>query len=71
MPSSASIGPVTDVRQAVPADADALTAAFTSAFYHDPVWGPVFPDERRRAVQMAAMWRVYATRALTPLSLTS
>ena len=64
MPSSASIGPVTDVRQAVPADADALTAAFTTAFYHDPVWAPVFPDESRRAGQMAAMWRVYATSAL-------
>lgn len=64
MPSSASIGPVTDVRQAVPADAEALTAAFTTAFYHDPVWAPVFPDESRRAVQMAAMWRVYATSAL-------
>jgi GNAT superfamily N-acetyltransferase len=55
---------VTDVRQAVPADADALTAAFTTAFYHDPVWAPVFPDESRRAGQMAAMWRVYATSAL-------
>jgi GNAT superfamily N-acetyltransferase len=55
---------VTDVRQAVPADAEALTAAFTTAFYHDPVWAPVFPDESRRAVQMAAMWRVYATSAL-------
>ena len=61
---SASIDSVTDVRQAVPADADALTAAFTTAFYHDPVWGPVFPDESRRAGQMAAMWRVYATSAL-------
>jgi GNAT superfamily N-acetyltransferase len=55
---------VTDARQAVPADADALTAAFTTAFYHDPVWSPVFPDESRRAGQMAAMWRVYATSAL-------
>ena len=64
MPGSASIGPVTDVRHAVPADAEALTAAFTTAFYHDPVWGPVFPDESRRAGQMAAMWRVYATSAL-------
>ncbi|MGH3207178.1 MAG: hypothetical protein ACRDNO_05410 [Trebonia sp.] len=55
---------MTDVRQAVPADVDALTAAFTTAFYHDPVWAPVFPDESRRAEQMAAMWRVYATSAL-------
>ena len=64
VPGSASIGPVTDVRHAVPADADALTAALTTAFYHDPVWAPVFPDESRRAGQMAAMWRVYATSAL-------
>jgi len=51
-------------RLATPADIDAITAAFTSAFFHDPVWGPVFPDESRRAEQSALMWRVYATAAL-------
>jgi GNAT superfamily N-acetyltransferase len=55
---------VTDARLAVPADTDAITAAFTTAFHDDPVWGPVFPDESRRAAQMAVMWRVYATSAL-------
>ena len=51
-------------RRATPADIDAITAAFTTAFFHDPVWGPVFPDESRRAVQSAMMWRAYATAAL-------
>ena len=51
-------------RQASPADIDAITAAFTTAFFHDPVWGPVFPDESRRAGQSAVMWRVYAASAL-------
>ena len=50
-----------NARLATPADIDAITAAFTSAFFHDPVWGPVFPDESRRAEQAALMWRVYAT----------
>jgi GNAT superfamily N-acetyltransferase len=53
-----------NARLATPADIDAITAAFTSAFFHDPVWGPVFPDESRRAEQAALMWRVYATAAL-------
>ena len=43
---------------------DAITAAFTTAFFHDPVWGPVFPDEDRRARQASVMWRVYAVSAL-------
>jgi GNAT superfamily N-acetyltransferase len=51
-------------RLATPADIDAITDAFTTAFFHDPVWGPVFPDESLRAVQSALMWRVYATAAL-------
>ena len=51
-------------RLATPADIDAITDAFTSAFFHDPVWGPVFPDESQRAAQSALMWRVYATAAL-------
>jgi GNAT superfamily N-acetyltransferase len=53
-----------NARRATPADIDAITAAFTTAFFHDPVWGPVFPDESRRAVQSAIMWRAYATAAL-------
>jgi hypothetical protein len=43
-------------RQATLADVDAITAAF----FHDPVWGPVFSDEGRRAMQAAVLWRVYA-----------
>ena len=56
-------GPVS-ARPATPADVDAITAAFTTAFFHDPVWGPVFSDESRRAAQSAVMWRVYAAAAL-------
>ena len=47
-------GPVR-ARQATPADVDAITAAFATAFFNDPVWGPVFPDETRRAVCEAAV----------------
>ncbi|MFE2215524.1 GNAT family N-acetyltransferase [Streptomyces canus] len=51
-------------RLATPADIDAIVSAFTSAFFDDPVWGPAFPDEKRRARQAEVMWRVYATSAL-------
>ncbi|NNN38157.1 GNAT family N-acetyltransferase [Streptomyces sp. S3(2020)] len=51
-------------RVATPDDLDAVVAAFTGAFLDDPVWGPAFPDVRRRAVQAAVMWRVYAGSAL-------
>ncbi|NUP42793.1 MAG: GNAT family N-acetyltransferase [Streptomyces sp.] len=54
----------TAARFATPADIDAVVSVFTSAFFHDPVWGPAFPDEGRRAAQSAVMWRVYATAAL-------
>lgn len=55
---------MTLARIATSADLDAIVSTFTSAFFHDPVWGPVFPDERRRAGQAAVMWRVYAASAL-------
>lgn len=51
-------------RPATPADLDAVVSTLTSAFLQDPVWGPVFPDEPRRAGQMARLWRVYAASAL-------
>jgi GNAT superfamily N-acetyltransferase len=51
-------------RVAGPADIDAVVATLTTAFFDDPVWGPAFPDADRRAVQAAAMWRVYVTSAL-------
>ena len=60
---TSSSGPVY-ARQATSADVDAITAAFATAFFNDPVWGPVFPDESRRAEQSAVMWRVYAAAAL-------
>ncbi|MEU1125004.1 GNAT family N-acetyltransferase [Streptomyces sp. NPDC005899] len=51
-------------RAATLADVDALVATMTTAFFHDPLWGPAFPDPSRRAVQAAAMWRLYVTSAL-------
>ncbi|WP_371477726.1 GNAT family N-acetyltransferase [Kitasatospora sp. NBC_00315] len=50
-------------RVAEPADIDAVVAALTTAFFEDPLWGPAFPDPDRRAVQAAAMWRLYVTSA--------
>lgn len=51
-------------RVATPSDVDSIVSVFTSAFFHDPVWGPAFPDEGRRAEQAAVMWRIYAASAL-------
>jgi ribosomal protein S18 acetylase RimI-like enzyme len=59
-----TVSRMTSARIATPADLDAIVSTFTSAFFHDPVWGPAFPDERRRAEQAAVMWRVYAASAL-------
>jgi len=68
MSAFATIGSVTSApvlaREATPADVDAMTDAFTTAFFQDPIWGPAFPDESRRAEQAAVMWRVYASSAL-------
>ncbi|WP_353946043.1 GNAT family N-acetyltransferase [Streptomyces sp. HUAS MG91] len=58
------VPPSVAARTATPADADAIVSTLTSAFFHDPLWGPVFPDERRRAEQAAVMWRHYVTSAL-------
>ncbi|WP_224276566.1 GNAT family N-acetyltransferase [Streptomyces sp. LS1784] len=51
-------------RVATAADIDAVVRTLTTSFFHDPLWGPAFPDLQRRAVQAAAMWRIYATSAL-------
>ncbi|MFG2789523.1 GNAT family N-acetyltransferase [Streptomyces sp. NPDC048419] len=51
-------------RPATPADTDAIVDTLTTAFFRDPLWGPAFPDEQRRAAQAAAMWRLYVTSAL-------
>ncbi|WP_407555477.1 GNAT family N-acetyltransferase [Streptomyces sp. Pv4-95] len=50
-------------RVATPKDIDAIVDAMTTAFFQDPLWGPAFPDEPRRAMQAAAMWRLYVTSA--------
>ncbi|MEO7125863.1 MAG: GNAT family N-acetyltransferase [Nakamurella sp.] len=51
-------------RVATVADTDAIVSALATAFFHDPIWGPVFPDEQQRAAQEAALWRIYVTSAL-------
>ncbi|MGW1991557.1 GNAT family N-acetyltransferase [Embleya sp. NPDC001921] len=58
--------PVTPVpaRVATTDDIDPIVATLTTAFFDDPMWGPAFPDRDRRAVQAAALWRLFATSAL-------
>ncbi|WP_030437402.1 hypothetical protein [Actinoplanes subtropicus] len=48
-------------RVAGPADIDRIVAILTTAFFHDPLWGPAFPDVDRRAEQAAGLWRFYVT----------
>ncbi|MFJ8111842.1 GNAT family N-acetyltransferase [Streptomyces sp. NPDC096132] len=56
--------PRVPVRVAAPADIEAIVDTLTTAFFHDPLWGPVFPDERSRAARIMPMWRLFATAAL-------
>ena len=48
-------------RLAGPDDIDRIVAILTTAFFHDPLWGPAFPDVDRRAEQAAGLWRFYVT----------
>lgn len=48
-------------RLAGPADIDRIVEILTLAFFHDPLWGPAFPDVDRRAEQAAGLWRFYVT----------
>ena len=48
-------------RAAGPADLDRIVEILTTAFFHDPLWGPAFPDADRRAEQAAGLWRFYVT----------
>jgi GNAT superfamily N-acetyltransferase len=48
-------------RIAGPADVDRIVEILTAAFFHDPLWGPAFPDADRRAEQAAGLWRFYVT----------
>ena len=59
---TAEVSPST-ARVATLADVEGIVEVLTSAFFRDPLWGPVFGDERR-AEQAAVMWRLYATSAL-------
>src|SRR4051794_21316131 len=48
-------------RLAGPADIDRIVEILTTAFFHDPLWGPAFPDVDRRSEQAAGLWRFYVT----------
>jgi len=48
-------------RIAQPADIDRIVEILTTAFFHDPLWGPAFPDVDRRREQAAGLWRFYVT----------
>ena len=51
------------VRVAGPADLDAVVDVMATAFFHDPLWGPAFPEVERRAEQASAFWRMFVTSA--------
>lgn len=51
------------VRVATPSAIDGIVETLTSAFFDDPLWGPVFPDVTRRAAQAGAFWRLLASSA--------
>lgn len=52
------------MRVAGASDIEPIVSTLTTAFFGDPLWGPAFPDERRRSEQAAALWRLCATSAL-------
>lgn len=52
------------VRVAGAADVDAVVATITTAFFHDPLWGPAFPDVARRHARASAFWRFLVTASL-------
>lgn len=51
-------------RVATAADVEPIVDTLTSAFFRDPLWGPVFRDEARRAEYASAMWRIFTVSAL-------
>lgn len=52
------------VRVASASDLDGIVGTLTSAFSHDPLWAPAFPDVAVRASQMSAFWRLLSSSAL-------
>ena len=52
------------MRVATASDIEPIVSTLTTAFFDDPLWGPAFPDERRRSEQAAALWRLCASSAL-------
>ena len=52
------------MRVATAADTESIVSTLTTAFFHDPLWGPAFPDERLRPEQAAVLWRLCVSSAL-------
>ena len=51
-------------RIATLADTDAIVSTISTAFFRDPVWAPVFPDEEQRTAQAEVMWHLHIASAL-------
>ena len=51
------------MRQATEADLDDIVEVLVSAFVHDPLWGPVFPDPALRPQHADRFWRLFASSA--------
>jgi predicted GNAT family N-acyltransferase len=51
------------VRRATVADSDAVLGTIATAFYNDPFWSWVFPDDSRRAAQFRVWWKVFVDAA--------
>lgn len=52
------------VRVTTPADLDGIVDTVTSAFLHDPLWSPMFPDPDLRATLSSEFWRLAVGSAL-------
>jgi predicted GNAT family N-acyltransferase len=51
------------VRRATVDDSDAVLETIATAFYNDPFWSWVFPDDSQRAAQFRKWWKVFVDAA--------
>lgn len=51
-------------RRAGASDVGAVTNTIATAFYRDPVWSWAFPDDERRAAQLAVWWGFWIDAAV-------
>jgi GNAT superfamily N-acetyltransferase len=50
-------------RRATVEDSDAVLETISNAFYNDPFWSWVFPDDAQRAAQFRQWWKVFVDAA--------